>query len=99
MLGLIHGPATLFYLVDLLCGTKLFACHRLRSITLHAHLAIDLGDDIAEAMSAAWPQVETLRLSPRRKLWEDDTIKATLRSPNSFTIRCPRLPYGITIRS
>ncbi|EED85803.1 predicted protein [Postia placenta Mad-698-R] len=70
---------------------KLLAFHKVQTIILQAQLEVDLDDDIAEEMSAAWPQIETLIIPPQCKLWSEGEIKATLRSLQSFATNCPRL--------
>ncbi|KAF9805243.1 hypothetical protein IEO21_09122 [Rhodonia placenta] len=70
---------------------KLLAFHKVQTIILQAQLEVDLDDDIAEEMSAAWPQIETLIIPHQCKLWSEGEIKATLRSLQSFATNCPRL--------
>lgn len=47
---------------------KFLAFCKLRKMKLHAYMAVELNDDIAEEMSAAWPQIEKLCISPQCNL-------------------------------
>ncbi|EED78633.1 predicted protein [Postia placenta Mad-698-R] len=72
---------------------RLLAFHELRQVDFNARWSVNLNDGMAEAMSQAWPHVETLRLSPQRGHWEEDEVTSTLRSLHALATNCPRLVH------